>query len=221
MRGYQGGRRVAFALAAAVSIFALGAGQAAASGSTLYVSPHGSDAGGCTHSNPCQTIGHAVSVAAAGDRIVVRHGTYAESVVLTKRLHLVGRHWPAVDATGQQNGIVLAGAGASGSSVRGFKVENADQEGILAMQTSWIRIVHNAVVHNDQGMFAANPTGECAAFGEVPGDCGEGVRLMTVTHSRVTANRITRNSGGVLRDRRARPDPPQRHLVEPRLAKRV
>jgi hypothetical protein len=198
MRGYKGGRRVAFALAAAVSVFALGAGQAAASGSTLYVSPAGSDAGGCTSSNPCKTIGHAVSVASAGDRIVVRHGTYAESVLLTKRLHLVGHHWPVVDASGQQNGIVIAGANAAGSSVRGFKVENADQEGILVMQTSWVRIVNNAVVGNDQGMFASSPTGECAAVGEVPGDCGEGVHLMTVTRSHVTANRITGNAGGVL-----------------------
>ncbi len=198
MRGHKGSRRVALALAAAVSVFALGAGQAAAAGSTLYVSPGGTDAGSCTSSNPCKSIGHAVSVASAGDRIVVRHGTYAESVAVTKTLHLVGRHWPIVDANGEQNGIVLAGAGASGSSVRGFRVENAAQEGILAMQTSWLKIVGNAVVGNDQGMFAANPTGECAAVGQIPGDCGEGVHLMTVTHSSVTANRITGNSGGIL-----------------------
>jgi Right handed beta helix region len=198
MRGQKESRRMALALAAVVSVFALGAGQAAASRSTLYVSPGGTDAGNCTRSHPCKTIGHAVSVASAGDRIVVRHGTYAESVLLTKRLHLVGRNWPVVDATGHQNGIVLSGAGASGSSVGGFRVENADQEGILAMQTSWVKVVGNAVVGNDQGMFAANPTGECAPIGEIPGDCGEGVHLMTVTHSWVTANRITGNSGGIL-----------------------
>jgi NAD(P)-dependent dehydrogenase (short-subunit alcohol dehydrogenase family) len=60
--------------------------------------------------------------ASAGDRIVVRHGTYTESVTVTKTLHLVGRDRPTIDATGQQNGVVLSGAGSAGSTMRGFAV---------------------------------------------------------------------------------------------------
>jgi nitrous oxidase accessory protein NosD len=191
-------RAVGVAGLAALAAAALAPGTAHASPGTLYVSPAGSDSASCTHSHPCKTIGHAVSVAAAGDRIVVRRGTYAESVTIAKRLHLVGRRGPVVNAAGQQNGIVITGAGASGSSVRGFTITNADQEGVVAMRTSWIKIVGNAVVHNDQGMFATSPTGECAPVGEIPGDCGEGVHLMTVAHSWVSGNRITANSGGIL-----------------------
>ncbi len=171
---------------------------AQASAATLYVSPGGNDAAACTSAHPCRTIGHAVSVASAGDRIVVRRGTYAESVTISETLHLVGRHQPTIDASGRQNGVVITGSAAAGTSLQGFRIENATQEGVLAMQTSWVRIVGNVVAHNDQGMFSTSPTGECAPVGEVPGDCGEGVHLMTVAHSRVSRNAITRNAGGIL-----------------------
>ncbi|HEY2788036.1 MAG TPA: NosD domain-containing protein [Gaiellales bacterium] len=191
-------RRLGPACLIALTAAALGAAPAAAASMTLYVSPAGSDSAACTSTHPCKTIGHAVAVAAAGDRIVVRHGTYAESVTVSKALHLVGRHWPTIDATGQQNGVVITGAAASGSSLRGFKVKNATQEGVVAMQTSWVKIIGNVVAGNDQGMFSSSPTGECAPVGEIPGDCGEGVHLMTVAHSRVSRNAITGNAGGIL-----------------------
>jgi hypothetical protein len=189
-------RGVAVGCLAVVAAWAPSAAQASAA--TLYVSPGGSDSAACTSTHPCKTIGHAVAVAAAGDRIVVRRGTYAEMVTIGKTLHLVGRHRPTIDATGQQNGVVIAGAAASGSSLRGFKVENATQEGVVAMQTSWVTIAGNRVAGNDQGMFSSSPTGECAPVGEIPGDCGEGIHLMTVAHSHVSRNAITGNAGGIL-----------------------
>jgi hypothetical protein len=82
----------------------------------------------------------------------------------------VGLHGPTLDATGQQNGVVITGAAASGSSLRGFKIENATQEGVVAMQTAWVTIAGNVVAGNDQGMFSTSPTGECAAVGQIPGD---------------------------------------------------
>lgn len=191
-------RAVGLVFLAAVAATVIGAAPAAASSATLYVSPGGSDAGSCTSANPCKTIGHAVSVAASGDRIAVRRGTYHEGVVVKASLHLVGRHHPTVDATGQLNGIVLAGPGTVGASVRGFKVENATQEGIVALNTSWVTIAGNVVRNNDLGMFSSSPTGECAVVGEIPGDCGEGIHLMTVNHAQVVGNRITGNSGGIL-----------------------
>jgi nitrous oxidase accessory protein NosD len=182
----------------AVAAALIGAAPAAATSATLYVSPSGSDANACTSASPCKTIGHAVAAASSGDRIVVRHGTYPEMVTIPVTLHLVGRHWPTIDATGQQNGVLITGAAASGSSLRGFRVENATQEGVLAMQTAWVKIAGNVVAHNDQGMFSSSPTGECAAVGQIPGDCGEGIHLMTVAHSLVSGNAITGNAGGIL-----------------------
>lgn len=174
-----------------------GRGQARA-GKVLYVAPSGSDAATCTRTAPCQTIGHAVAVARRGATVIVLAGTYAEQVTVSQRLSLVGRGRAAIDATGKQNGIVVSGGGAAGSLVRGFVVEHADQEGILATSTSHVTIRDNVVQGNDLGAAAASPVGECAPQGQVPGDCGEGVHLMSVTHAKVTGNLVTGNSGGIL-----------------------
>lgn len=121
-----------------------------------------------------------------------------EQVKIDKRLSLVGLHRPVIDATGNTNGIVISGDAAARSVVSGFVVERANQEGILAMHTTRVTIRRNIVRQNDLGATATPPTGECAPQGEVPGDCGEGVHLMSVTRSRVLANRVTHNAGGIL-----------------------
>lgn len=167
-------------------------------GNVLFVSPSGNDAGGCTWQAPCRTIGHAVSIAPAGATVVVLPGTYAEQVTISQRLSLVGKHGATIDATGQTNGVVISGAGAAGTSVSGLVVEHATQEGILATQTSHVTIGWNVVQQNDLGAASQNPTGECAPQGQIPGDCGEGVHLMSVTDAKVAGNLVTQNTGGIL-----------------------
>lgn len=181
-----------FALAAVLSNDAL------AAGSTLYVSPKGKDTGKCTKTTPCKTIGHAVSVAKKGDTISVASGTYREGVAITKDISLVASGHPVIDATGQSNGILLKGPGADGALVRGFAVEHATFEGILAVSASKLTIEDNSVRDNDLGIKAATPSGECAASQGVPGDCGEALHLMSVTHSLVKGNTVEDNLGGIL-----------------------
>jgi parallel beta-helix repeat protein len=187
-----------FAALAALLLTVGSAGAASAAPRVLHVAPTGSDAGACTMSAPCKTIGHAVAVAGAGERIAVVAGSYAESVTITKPVQVVGVGKPVLDATGHMNGFVLVGAGATGAAVRGFVVEGADQEGIIALRTSSVTISNNVVRGNNRGVTATHPKGECAAQGEVPGDCGEGIHLMSVTHSKVLRNTVTGNLGGIL-----------------------
>jgi nitrous oxidase accessory protein NosD len=127
--------------------------------------------------------------------VYVERGTYREQVTLAKPLRLVGAGFPNIDAAGQENGVVITGAHAT---IRGFVIENATQEGILAVRTSHLTIRGNVLRHNDLGERADHPTGECAPQGQVPGDCGEGLHLMTVAHSVILGNRVTRNAGGIL-----------------------
>ncbi len=186
-----------------IPLFAGGAAAAPpvmAAAQTLYVSVQGNDANACTQALPCATIGHAVSVASAGDTIVVGHGVYHEDVTITTALTLVGQGGAIVNASQLTNGIVISGAAAAGTTVRGFTVENALFEGILAVQTHGVTIQKNTVTNNDQGMFLppAQQAGECQAQGPVPGDCGEGLHLMSVTNSQVLSNTVYGNSGGIL-----------------------
>ena len=191
--------RVHVAVAAAVCLLAsVLPGAALARQRVFCVTPHGSDAQNCSHKQPCKTIGHAVAKAPRRTTIIVRRGVYRDSVTIDKRLRLVGLHRPVIDAMGDTNGILISGHAAAHSLVQGFVVERANQEGILVMRTTQITIQNNLVRQNDLGAAAPQPTGECAPQGQVPGDCGEGLHLMSVTRSRVLSNTVTRNAGGIL-----------------------
>jgi Right handed beta helix region len=170
-----------------------------ASGSMVHVATTGTDSPTCgSFAAPCRTINQGVTNATAGSIVRVANGTYAEMVTVSKQLTLSGNH-AAIDATSQINGILIKGTAASGSMVKGFTVENAIGEGILASQVDNVVIVHNTVVNNDQGALGTpNTYPECQPAGQIPGDCGEGIHLQTTTHSKVQANDVEHNVGGIL-----------------------
>jgi len=56
----------------------------AGTGKTYYVSPQGDDAGAGTREKPYMTIARAVGAAEPGDTILLREGTYAESVTVRR-----------------------------------------------------------------------------------------------------------------------------------------
>ncbi len=170
--------------------------------------PHHDGTQAC--SNPSYTtIGAAVSAASSGDTIVVCAGVYAEDVVVpaSKPLALEGIGNPIINASGKSNGVQVL---ASGTTIDGFTVAYATGEGILVGQLpgtpgtiSNVTISDNTVETNDQG----NPTGvttsgstyaECNGANDVPGDCGEGIHLLSADNSTVTDNAVTGNSGGIL-----------------------
>lgn len=163
-----------------------------------------------------KTIGSAIKAAPPAGTVVVCPGVYHEQVVISKALSLEGRH-ATIDERNVTPTLVVSPPGAgpltifagliilsSHVSVSGFTVRNAQGEGILAAGVKGtirgISILHNSVVHNDLGIGTPpkSPYFECAALGEVPGDCGEGVHFLSVARSRVSHNFIFDNSGGIL-----------------------
>jgi hypothetical protein len=189
-------RRIPLLTLAGLATGALAAGPAFAT--TFYVSPKGKNQKTCAALAPCKTISFAVAKAKKGDTVDVAKGTYKDSVKVAKDIDLTGIGSPVIDATGKANGILITGAKAAGAKVKGFVVRNATDEGILALQTSQVTIFGNTVRTNDKGVSAKKPVGECAAQGQVPGDCGEGLHLMTVSDSKVIANTVQDNLGGIL-----------------------
>ena len=145
--------------------------------STLTVATTGSDIGNC-RSRPCKTLGYALTQARPNNTIVIGPGTYPESgnanVVnpgLTglsiRSIRSAAR--TVIDATGNANGILIE---ASGVSVTGLTVKNANLEGILAEPplSSWpkgpasapanishVTIAGNVVVHNDRAYDTSLP----------------------------------------------------------------
>jgi parallel beta-helix repeat protein len=182
----------------AIAITAITISPAAASAATHCVAPGG--AGGCY-----ATISEAVAASGSGDTIYVRHGTYFEQVMIDKPLSLVGdgRANTIIDASGAPNGIHIDGLdnlGLAHVSVTGFTIRNAQTEGILVSNASWVTIASNRVADNDRALVNE----ECGLF--VPpdsaagegSDCGEGVHLSAVDHSTISDNIIEQNSGGIL-----------------------
>jgi parallel beta-helix repeat protein len=168
---------------------------------TLCVNPGGKF--GCKSS-----ISAAVSAASPGDTIVVVPGTYKEQVVITKSISLVAlvKGASIIDAKGLPNGIFINGmsaapnAGVTGVLVSGFKVRNANFEGILIANASDVTIVDNHVMDNNKALDIATPV--CLG---IPGfetseddDCGEGIHLMGADHSSIVRNDVEGNSGGIL-----------------------
>lgn len=168
---------------------------------TLCVNPGGKH--GCLSS-----ISAAVTAASPGDTIRVSDGTYKEQVVITKSLSLVAveKGESIIDAKGLPNGIFINGmaaapnAGVSGVLVSGFKIRNANFEGILIANASDVTIVDNHVLDNNQALDIATPAcpGIPAFETNEALDCGEGIHLIGVDHSSLVRNESEQNSGGIL-----------------------
>jgi parallel beta-helix repeat protein len=203
-------------------------GVASASGDdhdrgALFVSPLGNPAnpGESCATARYSTIQSAVNAAPKWATVVVCKGTYTEDVVVSSPLTLKG-HDAKIQGTATANakcdqlgpqgpGLAPCLAGvtirSSHVGVEGFTVRGAIGEGILATGTlaggsiTDVSIKDNRVVNNNTGGIpptSTSPYPQCLAFGPIPGDCGEGIHLMGVTHSVVEDNYVSGNEGGIL-----------------------
>jgi hypothetical protein len=186
---------------------------------TLIVSTVGFDVANCQR-HSCKTLGYALTQAHPNDTIIIFPGTYHESRnanVVTPRLKGLtikstkGADRTVIDASGNANGLLIE---ASGVSVIGLTVKNANLEGILAEppQSSWpktptsapanishLTIARNVVVHNDRAYNThLPPDAACPSSLTDADDCGEGLHLMGVSWSKVTGNNVNHNVGGIL-----------------------
>jgi parallel beta-helix repeat protein len=190
--------RIRVALAGLATVLILGATSSVAAARSLYVSPKGKTSAACTKKAPCKSITSAVLKAKAGDRVQVASGTYREELKLAKRVSLIAHGKAVIEANGKSNGVLITGTAAAGASVEGFTVRNATFEGILLLETKKVTVTRNTVTGNDRGGAAAKPEGECAPQGVIPGDCGEGLHLMSATESQIIDNVVKNNAGGIL-----------------------
>jgi len=167
--------------------------------STLWASPTGTGTT-CTYAAPC-TLTSALTNAASGATVRAKKGIYTGGVTIgttvigaaiATPLHLVGQRGAVINATGDTYGIAIVGS-ASGTTVRGFTVENASDTGIIAVPGTGTTapaatppVTHVTIADNvlrDNGTSVATP--------------GWGIHLISATDSTVSNNRVTGNGGGV------------------------
>jgi hypothetical protein len=143
-------------------------------------------------------------------------GVYQGGVAFSKRLDLEGQA-AVLDASTSTDGygIEVSGPGGSGSVIEGWTVMNAQFSGILVgshivdasgkpltngSPISDVTIDHVTVEHNDQGFIGVvnQGVGECFSTPFAPGDCGEGIHLVSASDSTVEHSLVQDNAGGIL-----------------------
>lgn len=179
----------------------------------LYASPNGG-AGSCRFNHPC-SLTNAASSAHAGDTVIALPGTYDGGVQIDTRITLRGKD-ATIDAASSPfgNGVQIVGPGASGSTVEGFTIDNAEFEGVLVgtapvaptstngapvttgNPVSDVTIRDNTLSDNGAGF--GTGAGQCFSTPNAPGDCGETIHLVSVTDSLVEDNNVIDNVGGIL-----------------------
>lgn len=185
-------------LASTIILFVPGV-AGSASASTLCVNPDGKH--GCNSS-----ISAAVSAASPGDVIRVWPGVYREQVTITKSLSLISAspHEAIIDASNLANGIWVEGMSAAPNPgvanvvISGFKVRNANYEGILLTNATNVTVVGNEVMDNDALLSGGTCPGLPAFETNEGGDCGEGIHLMGADHCTILRNEVAGNAGGIL-----------------------
>ena len=162
------------------------------------------------------------------DRARAMKGTYTGGVMvgankigvpIATPVNLIGEHGAVIDATGDTFGIAITGT-ASGTTVRGFTVENAADTGIIVVPGSVsaapaptpavtdITIADNRLTNNG-----------ATATSTLPG--GWGIHLMSATDSTVADNRVSNNGGGIYLTDEFGPNAPQPRPRQPRQRQRA
>lgn len=199
-------RNLAVALAATTALTPVGVavashhhGNVHVHGTALWASPTGTGTA-CTWAAPC-SLGTALSTASSGQTVRAEKGTYTGGVMvgankigvpIASPVNLVGEHGAVIDATGDQFGIGILGS-ASGTTVRGFTVENALDTGIIVVPGSvsaapWLTPPVTNITIKDNRLHdnGLNPTAP-----------GWAIHLMSTTNSKVADNRAYNNGGGI------------------------
>ncbi len=168
----------------------------------LWASPTGTGTA-CTFAAPC-SLTTAVSTATSGQTVHALKGTYTGGVTvgankigvpIATPINLIGEHGAVIDATGDTFGIGIVGT-ASGTTVRGFTVENAIDTGIIVVPGSVSTAPAPTPAVTDITIRDNRLTNNGAtATSTFPG--GWGIHLMSATGSTVANNWVSNNGGGI------------------------
>jgi hypothetical protein len=131
--------------------------------STWYVNGvSGSDANPCkTSASACQSIGHAISLAASGDSIMVAAATYTENLIIELSLSLIGSGAATTIIDGGAKGIVVSVRNSAANvALSELTIQNGGPTGIYNLGTLELT---NSTVRNNFINFRC--VGNCVGFG--------------------------------------------------------
>ncbi len=161
-----------------------------------YVSPTGTDAGSCNIPGmPCQTINFAISRSVDGDQVNVAAGLYDESVVINKRLKIVGEDSATTTITSSLgDAIYIKYSGLDTISqyilVKNFTISGARQCGVRMGKLGEVLVacvrLENLAIHDNLNASAIQDSGIL-----IDGRWGGMMRDITIIHTTVYRNNRT------------------------------
>lgn len=154
------------------------------------------------------TIGAAVVRAHAGDRIVVRAGTYREPTVrvATRGVEIAGEGWPVLDGEGARELLVIA---ADDVTVRGMVFTNTgvsnlqDRAAVRAQNVRGCRVVANRFRDNLFAVYIERSTNCVVRDNDIEGHgtsqstSGNGIHLWYASGTRIEHNHIRGQRDGI------------------------
>lgn len=114
---------------------------------SIFVALNGSDKSAGTSAAPLRTISKAVSKAAAGDKIIVRDGTYKEIVRISKGIEVVAENnrKAVISGLGSAANTDLVTVSADRARLSGFVVRDATRSGIAVWDADDAVLANNSV----------------------------------------------------------------------------
>ena len=150
---------------------------------------NGNDTNDCrTRQNACKTIGHAISLASAGDTIGVGPATYSENLNINISLKLIGSGAGTIIDGGGVNTVVTISIGAANVVLSKFTIRNGNNKAGGGIYNQGTLTIHDSTVSGN----------EAGGFGRIPLCGGGGIYnagTLTIYASTINSNRALIGGG--------------------------
>jgi nitrous oxidase accessory protein len=153
-----------------------------------------------------EAISAAIEKAEPGDTLFVHEGEYLESLLIDKRLVVIGKNWPHI--RGNYKGHVVL-VQAAGTVIEGFKISESgtrllDDMACIRIEADSVTIRNNVITRPLHGIYVKG--GSYATISNnyiegrldlIPADRGNGIHFWNSHHNRVFGNEILNVRDGI------------------------
>ncbi len=156
---------------------------------------------------PVNTLRQAISMAKAGDTVLLQRGTYKEgNIIIDKSIHLIGVDEPILDGDHKNEILTLTG---TNISIRGIHFANAgyssmnDFAALKIIDATNILIENNTITNAFFGIHIANSTNSIVRNNTIIGTnktehlSGNGIHLWKCSDMLIASNKISGHRDGI------------------------
>jgi len=146
--------------------------------------------------NPSDSIQAAINNATNGDTILVRAGTYNESLEINKSISLIGEDRDQTFIDGQDNQFII-NVTADNVTIEGFTIQSAlnPSYGIGLFVSKGDVISGNTVEYSQQGIVLTSCSNVTVSDNMVTANTQQGIALYSASNNIVSNNMVTANTG--------------------------